>query len=276
MSKYHEVAAAAAERFRDDNSLGIAPIADIVVLIEQTQDVDVTVLDVDDNDEHGLTMVDPERDVTIVAVARSEQPMRWRSTLGHELGHLVFRDYDAGELTSLAANTLLEKRAQTFARHLLLPAPAVVRFVASRDVLELTAFSDLVQWFQVSPHIAAIQLRDGGYIDQGRFEQWSSMYTPSLAARFGWMDQYRTLQAESRHRRSPQRLLARAVAGYIAGVVTIEKLASIRGIPVVDLTAELADAGIGSRSHDESATPRAEEDVSDAGEFIDLSWMDDA
>ncbi|MET0133923.1 MAG: hypothetical protein ABW215_10070, partial [Kibdelosporangium sp.] len=61
MTQDEKIAASAAQRFRDDNALGIAPIADIVALIEQTQDVDVAVLDVEDSDEHGLTMVDPGR-----------------------------------------------------------------------------------------------------------------------------------------------------------------------------------------------------------------------
>lgn len=78
---YGDDARKAAETFREENGLGIPPIADIVALIEQTQDVDVTVLGVDDSKEHGLTIVDPVRGATIVAVASSNNPMRWRSTL---------------------------------------------------------------------------------------------------------------------------------------------------------------------------------------------------
>jgi Zn-dependent peptidase ImmA (M78 family) len=266
-------AAAEAERFRDDNGLGVAPIADIVALIEQTQGVDVAVLDVDDGDEHGLTMTDPERAVTIVAVASSEHPMRWRSTLGHELGHLTFGDHRRGEPASLTYDVAVERRAQVFARHLLLPADAVHRFMAGRDPSDVATSSDLVQRFQVSPKIAAIQLRDTGYLDPSGFDQLTGMVTPTLAARFGWMDQYRALQAESRQRRSPQRLLARAISGYIAGVVTVETLASIRGIPVDDLAAELADARITPPEPHGVVTPTVA-DVDEAGDFIDLSWLD--
>jgi Zn-dependent peptidase ImmA (M78 family) len=272
VTDHEKVAATAAMKFRDDNGLDIAPISDIVALIEQTQNVDVAVLDVDDSDEHGLTMMDPERDVTIVAVASSENPMRWRSTLGHELGHLVFNDNDAGKPASLTFDAAVESRAQAFARHLLLPIEAIRRFTAHREPRDLATFSDLVQRFQASPAIVAIQLREGGYLDQDRFTQWSSMYTPSLAARFGWMDQYRALQAESRQRRSPQRLLARAVAGYVVDVVTIETLASIRGIPAADLVIELDEAGIAPHSRQDAETSPVGED---AGEFIDLSWLDD-
>jgi hypothetical protein len=86
------------------------------------------------------------------------------------------------------------------------------------------------------------------------------------------MDQYRALQAQSRQRRSPQRLLARAVAGYVVDVVTIETLASVRGIPVTDLVIELDEAGIKPHSRQEPAMSPAD---GDGGEFIDLSWLDD-
>jgi Zn-dependent peptidase ImmA (M78 family) len=273
----HEVQAVeAAQAFRDDNGLGIAPIADLVALIEQTQDVDVTVLDVGDSDEHGLTMVDPARKVTIVAVARSENPMRWRSTLAHELGHLIFHDHDEGEPASLSTNAAAESRAQAFARHLLLPVAAVNLFASHRKGLDLAAFSDLVQRFEVSPAVAAIQIRDAKHITKARYDEWSSLYTPMLAARHGWMDQYRALQAESRQRRSPQRLLARAVSGYVAGVVTIETLASVRGIPVPDLAQELQEAGIAPTAEPDTELPTpTADDLADAGEFIDLSWLDD-
>lgn len=276
MNEIETAAQEAAARFRADNDLGIAPIPDVVALIEQTQDVDVTVLDVVDTDEHGLTMVDPERGATVVAVACSENPMRWRSTLAHELGHLTFEDHNLGEPGTLAANTPVEQRAQAFSRHLLLPMEAVNRFIVHAGMRDLSSLSDLVQRFQVSPAIAAIQLRDGGHIDDDRFEEWRRLYTPTLAARFGWTDQYRALQGESRQRRSPQRLLARAVAGYLAGVVAIETLASIRGVSVEALADEFEEAGIAPPEEPQPMGAARDADVDDAGEFIDLSWLDDA
>ena len=258
----------AASRFRADNDLGIAPIADVVALIEQTQDVDVIVRDVTDRREHGLTMVDPERGVTVVAVVPSENPMRWRSTLAHELGHLVFEDHDIGAPGVLADDTPAEERARAFARHLLLPMDAVNGFVGHSGMRDLSALSDLVQRYLVSPAIAAIQLRDGGHIEDDRFEEWRNLYTPMLAARFGWTDQYRALQNESSQRRSPQRLMARAVAGYLSGVVTIETLASIRGIPVDDVAAELREAGIIPPGHPKTAHVAEVADVANAS----LGW----
>lgn len=274
MPAYEDEARKAAETFREDSGLGIAPVADLVALIEQTQDVDVTVLDVDDSDQHGLTMVDPVRGVTIVAVATSNHPMRWRSTLAHELGHLIFRDHDHGKPGKLSAGSTIERRAQSFARHLLIPLAGVQHFLDRlNEPLDLKAFSGLVQRFQVSPAVAAIQLRDLGVIDASRYEGWSGSYTPPLAARFGWADQYRSLQAESRQRRAPQRLLARVIEGYVAGLVSLETAASVRGVAPQDLASEFEEAGIepvvrGGRPTDDDHLAGAKPDV-------DLSWLDD-
>jgi Zn-dependent peptidase ImmA (M78 family) len=269
-----EEAATAAERFRENNGLGIAPIADLIALIEQAERIGVTVLPVADDNEHGLTMVDPDRGATIVAVATSERPMRWRSNLAHELGHLVFHDHVAGEPASLAEKTPAEERARAFARHLLLPAAAVSRFVAQIRTFDLAALSDLVQRFQVSPAIAAVQLRDGGHIDDERCQEWSKIGTPRLAAEFGWADHYRALQALSATRRAPQRLLARATSGYLKGVVSLETLAGIRGITAPEIASELEAAGLTPDSLD-GTTPPADVVSDEPGEFIDLSWLDD-
>jgi Zn-dependent peptidase ImmA (M78 family) len=274
MPAYEDDARKAAETFREDNGLGIAPIADIVALIEQTQDVDVTVLGVDDSNEHGLTMVDPVRGATIVAVASSTNPMRWRSTLAHELGHLIFRDHDDGKPGALSEGSTPEKRAQSFARHLLIPCAGVQHFLERRNgPLDLKAFSDLVQRFQTSPAVAAIQLRDLGAIDTSRHTAWSGIYTPTLAARFGWADQYKGLQAESRQRRAPQRLLARVIEGYVAGLVSLEVAASVRGVAPQDLAEEFEAAGI--NPSDRNAEPDPDDLLAGADPTVDLSWLDD-
>jgi Zn-dependent peptidase ImmA (M78 family) len=272
---YEDDARKAAEAFREENGLGIAPIADIVALIEQTQEVDVTVLGVDDSNEHGLTMVDPVRGATILAVASSNNPMRWRSTLAHELGHLIFRDHNNGKPGVLSAGSTTEKRAQSFARHLLIPRPGVQHFLERRNgALDLEAFSDLVQRFQVSPAVAGIQLRDLGAIDTPRHTDWSGLFTPTLTARFGWADQYKGLQAESRQRRAPQRLLARVIEGYVAGLLSLETVASVRGVTAQDLAVEFEDAGIKRAVRND--VPDENDLLAGADPTVDLSWLDDA
>ncbi|WP_067667471.1 ImmA/IrrE family metallo-endopeptidase [Nocardia miyunensis] len=84
----------AAERFRTDHDLGFHPLGDLVTLIEQTTSADVAVLDTE-VDQHGMTMKRGEMGRPYVAVARTRRPMRQRSTLAHELAHLVFEDWSA-------------------------------------------------------------------------------------------------------------------------------------------------------------------------------------
>jgi hypothetical protein len=102
----------------------------------------------------------------------------------------------------------------------------------------------VVQRFVVSPPIAAIALRDAGCIDDATNRDWMTLRTPQLAARFGWADQYQVLQASSDRRRAPQRLLARAIAGYVEGVLPAQAIATLRGISVEDLMEELSEAGV--------------------------------
>ncbi|WP_246220639.1 ImmA/IrrE family metallo-endopeptidase [Phytoactinopolyspora mesophila] len=219
-------------------------------------------------------MVDPVRGATIVAVASSHNPMRWRSTLAHELGHLIFRDQSNGKPGALSVGSVVERRAQSFARHMLIPLAGVRHFLERlNEPLEMKAFSDLVQRFQVSPAVAAIQLRDLGAINTPRYTAWSDIHTPTLSARFGWADQYTSLQAESNQRRAPQRLLARVITGYVAGLVSLETVASVRGVAPQDIAAELDEAGIKPTARMDEAD---EDDLlAGADPDVDLSWLED-
>jgi len=99
-----------------------------------------------------------------------------------------------------------------------------------------------------------------------------TLTAPKLAARFGWTDQYQVLQASSDQRRAPQRLLARAITGYVEGVLPLQAIATLRGISPEALLEELREAGV---------TP-AERPIAwaDPGELpevhIDLAALDDA
>lgn len=233
------VAREAAQDFRDKHGLGTQPLGDLVALIEQTTGHDVAVLDAE-SDEHGLTMTDPLRGRVFIGVARTRNPMRQRSTLAHELAHLIFQD----QAEDLSKRSSVEVRADAFARHVLVPTAGV------RDILgetwEVTErhLSDIVQRYLVSPSIAAIAMRDSQYINPETAKQWMSISTPQLASRFGWSDYYAILQGDSNKLRAPQGLLARAIAGYTAGVVSLQTIATLRGLPVEDIATEFSENGI--------------------------------
>lgn len=239
MASAEQQAKTAAEAFRRQYHLGVQPLGDLVVLIEQTTGHDVAVLDAP-ADSHGLTMRDPVRDRTFIGVARTPHPMRQRSTLAHELAHVVFGDW----AEDLAARSPEEIRADAFARHLLIPRAGLTAFLGEGIHAERSTLSDVVQRFLVSPAIAAIAMRDAGMIDPSTCDAWMGLSTPDLATRFGWTDQYSTLRADSDRLRAPQGLVTRAIAGYAAGVVSVQAVATLRGVPVGTVQEELAAAGI--------------------------------
>lgn len=234
---------AAAARFRQAHNLGVQPLGDLVAVIEQATGFDVAVLDVGP-DEHGLAMRDPARQTVFIGVARTRRPMRQRSTLAHELAHVLFDDWGDGDAENWSARSPAEVRADAFARHLLVPVDGLREFLGSPEVLTESKLSAVVQRFLVSPQLAAIALRQAGYIDDATKQEWMTLTTPKLAARYGWIDQYETLQTDSGRTRAPQRLLARAITGYAEGVLGAQAVATLRGITVEAAKQELEDAGV--------------------------------
>lgn len=232
---------AAAEDFRRRHGLGYHPLGDLVALLEQTTGHDVAVLD-GEADEHGLTIHDPDRGVTFIAVARTRHPMRQRSTLAHELAHALFSDWTDG--TDLSSRSPAEIRADAFARHLLIPAQGLQEMLGERRPLTSEDLSRVVQRFLVSPAIAAIALHDCGGIDAVVKREWMSLSTPQLATLFGWQSQYQSLQDQADRPRPPQRLLTRTVTGYREGVVSLQTVAALRGISTGAAGHELREAGI--------------------------------
>jgi Zn-dependent peptidase ImmA (M78 family) len=233
---------ATAARFRKDHHLGVQPLGDLVAIIEQTTGIDVAILDVGP-DEHGLTMRDPRRNAVFIGVARTRHPMRQRSTLAHELGHVLFEDWTDNDATNWSNRTHEEIRADAFARHLLVPVEGLREFLGTRQVTQST-LAMVVQRFLVSPAIAAIALGQAEYINVATKQEWMGLSARQLAVRFGWSDQYQALQADSDRRRAPQRLLARVTKGYAEGVLSAQAIATLRGIPLKTAEAELREAGV--------------------------------
>lgn len=189
-------------------------------------------------------MRDPRRGAVFIGVARTRHPMRQRSTLAHELAHVVFGDWTDNTTRDWSTPSPIESRATAFARHLLVPAEGLKAFLDGVREARLPTLSAVVQRFLVSSKIATIALEQAGYIDADTKDAWWSVTAAQLAVRFGWGDQYRALQADSDQRRAPQRLLARAVRGYTEGVVSAQTIATLRSITADQAAAELREAGI--------------------------------
>jgi len=191
--------------------------------------IDVLSIDVPEA-EHGLSMIDPTTGRTVIAVATTPHPMRQRSSIAHELGHVVADDLDSETPLVPGDRSSAEICADAFARHLLLPLEAVHRRLppggASVSLYDLSA---LVQEFEVSPALAAIQVRTTGRIDAETCAEWSKHSAAHLATTFGWLSQYRSLASDSAIPRAPQSLMTRAVDGYQRGVLGVAELAAWYG-----------------------------------------------
>jgi hypothetical protein len=57
--------------------------------------------------------------------------------------------------------------------------------------------SRIVQRFLVSPQLALVALRQRRVVLPGNAEAWERIRTPDLATKYGWMDRYQQLQADS-------------------------------------------------------------------------------
>lgn len=153
-----------AARFRREHDLGVQPLGDLVTIIEQATGIDSAVLDVGP-DEHGLTMRDPSRGTVFIDIARTRNPMRQRSTLAHELGHVLFEAWVDNGAGNWSDRTPVEIRADAFARHLLVPVDGLRAFLGPRKTMSYSTLSAVVQRFLVSLQIAAIALHQAEYID---------------------------------------------------------------------------------------------------------------
>ncbi len=267
-SAAEQQAKTAADDFRRVHGLGVQPLGDLAALIEQTTGYDVAVLEAD-SDEHGLTMRDPSRRRAFIGIASTRNPMRQRSTLAHELAHLVFDD----EAEDLGLRSPEEIRADAFARHFLIPVEGVCDFLDDRtwEGETMLTLSEVVQRFLVSPAIAAIAMRDAKVITAEVAAIWMRIGTPELATRFGWSDFYSALQDDSSRLRAPQGLVSRAIVGYEAGVVSAQTIATLRGVSAETVQTELSAIGIIPRKLNTS-----EFEVDELPDVeIDLSGLED-
>lgn len=240
MASNEQWARDAATAFRVEQSLGILPIKDVFELVHLAIGIDVFSIEAAE-EEHGLTMLDPATGRRVIVVATTPNPMRQRSSVAHELGHLLRGDLDSIGQLAPGERSPAEICADAFARHLLLPIEAVRHRLPGRARVTVNDLSDLVQEFEVSPVIAAIQLRSARRVAADAFEEWKALSSRHLAAQFGWLSQYDSLVESSLKPRAPQLLMRRAVTGYQAGVLGIAELSAWYGQTADSLREELGE-----------------------------------
>lgn len=266
----------AAEKFRRRFSLGAQPIGDLIDLVERKMGVDIAVVSAKQG-EHGLVMHDPSSGATFMAVAATPHAMRQRSSLAHELAHLLFEDYSKKANAELSERTLEEQRADCFARHLLVPEQGVLEFLdhqkanakgSAHGSVSFDDFAVLVQRFTVSPSMMAIVLSNLELIDNDTKREWMRWSTRALATKFGWLERYQIMQFASQQRRAPQRLLARAVSAYELGLLTAQDTATLRGISEKQVLKEFEESGIFPQE------PEVEVVSADKLPSVSIDWED--
>lgn len=241
----------AAQNFRAEFRLGHRPLPNLPRLIEQTMGIGVACVAVD-APGHGMTMRLGTR--YLMAAGCTDHPMRLRSTLAHELGHVRLNSVecyvDHGTWTK---RTPEEIQADAFARHLLVPLDAVeAETHGSEPTLKL--LSSLVQHYKASPQIVAIQLREADIIDANSCTEWGELTSGQLASTFGWHAEYEALAVQSHTPRPPQTLMARTIEAFRWGVVTPAVVARLEGSDDPQAAAKrLADAGITPTNEDFTA-----------------------
>jgi Zn-dependent peptidase ImmA (M78 family) len=171
-----------AARFRRVHHLAEQALGDLVSIIEQAAGIDVAVLDAGP-DEHGMAVRDPARGTVFIGVARTRNPMRQRSTLAHELGHVLSQELAGSDASGWSDRSPAEIRADSFARHLLAPVDGLRGFLGTLRPASLPVLSTVVQRFLVSPQIAAIALEQAGYINEATKRDWMALSAPQLAAK---------------------------------------------------------------------------------------------
>lgn len=212
-----------AEKFRSDYGLGVAPIDDIIALMDLV-DVDVKAVRAD-GEEHGLTARDPKTGMTVFIVNSTLPVSRFRSTLAHELCHHLY----AEDLTDDLAHEFTsesETRANSFARHLLLPLDAVRGIVQHRPELQ---GMDLLNWcvrrFGLSPTMAGYQLDRVDAPGRPSMDEYEAVSTRRLALQYGWVSVYDQRQEVVSATPPPRRLAEAAMRAHAQGRIGDAELA---------------------------------------------------
>lgn len=218
-----EEGASLARNFRDARNLSSNPIVNILDVVRDAG-YDVVVMPAEAS-EHGLSMKNSQTGRCVIAVAATEHPMRQRSSVAHELGHILAGDLDSSKPFTPGKRSSPEVRADAFARHLLFPVEAISGALPEKNECSLKELSDVVRTFGVSPQLASIQLRDAGRITNSTQRQWMAIPTRTLATQFGWLSDYADLARASTQYRAPQLLIKRSIEGVERGVLGINELA---------------------------------------------------
>lgn len=233
-----------AERLRDALGFDIAPVPDAKDLLED-QGIHVFALDLGDK-LSGLFLDHPELGPV---VAYNDRQARTRApfTLAHEYAHTRFH-YDRPAILCRAGDKApIERFADNFAAHFLLPGEGIERWLEERDLERVETPEDVVrlaQTYRVSYALALNRLKDQGKLrgPTGRYENVKPL---ALANRLGyrpspWDFGKRPLPLAER---LPRKLIEWALVGLEAGELSLARAAELLGMSDLEL-GDFLDEGV--------------------------------
>ena len=220
-----------AQRVRDGLQLGEEPIADLVGLAERLG-FPVAFRPLPE-DMHGLTVLDEREGVAtrvIIVSTRGPWTMQ-RYTIAHELSHALYMD--AGQVIVDLVDIperLPELRAESFARHLLLPSAALGREVTQArqegSSWEVLTARLMVRW-GMSRQAIARALEDDHLASAEETAAIRSRRVDDLMADAGLSEQWQALCAGQSEPSGSPWLVSRALEAYSRGWVGAHVVADL-------------------------------------------------
>ena len=216
---------ALAEQVRQLLGLGTAPLSDIADLAERHFAVDVECGPFGEGVSgmcvhgEGVALILANTDLTLGHL---------RFTAAHELGHHLLgdpRDYFIED--QLGGDSVIERRANAFAAHLLMPRTELVRLVAGRPISD-EVLGECMQYFQVSLGSLVPHLADCGLLPFDEQSRWAGRPARWLISQYG--DPGRpdpTVKPQTGH--TPARLLSAARTAQREGRIGSTIVAALLG-----------------------------------------------
>lgn len=236
-----------AQRVRDGMGVGEEPLTDLVGLAEELgfpvafRPLPSTVCGFNVRDER-------EGAVTRLIIVSTRDPWtRQRYTLAHEICHGLYDD-DGQVIVDLVdvPDVLPELRAESFARHLMLPASSLRREVtrarAQRDSWQVLTARLMVRW-GISRTAVLRALVDDELADPADISAVRDRPVERLMADAGLLEQWRELSADQSEPSGSPLLVARALEAFGRGLVGVRVLAELLGQDVQSTRKQLVAQG---------------------------------
>jgi len=246
---FKEAGQRTAGKVRDALELGDRPIADLVGLVEGCG-IPVVFQLLPEN-LHGINVRDEQdgRVLRAIVVSSGDYWTRQRFTLAHELCHDLYDDEGQVIVDEVEVpDTLPELRAESFARHLLLPSRALADEVhaartAGQRLFALVA--GLLTPSGVSRDVILKALVDDGYVPDGdeRLAALRSSRVEDLMEAAGLADVWRELCERQHEPSGSPWLVERAVRAYGEGLVDMSVVVELLGEDEQSVARRLAQAG---------------------------------